>query len=411
MSPIAVCGALVVMCAPMSSLSSPSGSKRKPLSALWGRFTRRLPGLERRIRDRLALFTPGPSQRSGLLVVLPHALGDYVLFAPAYRHLRALFADGEVTVVCMPSAEAFVAGVLAPDRIIAIDRTRMFHDQRYRSDMLQRIRDVGARVAVQPGANRQFLVEDALIRHSRADIRIGSSGTDSMISEEERRRGDRWYTRLIPEHSAVLHECYRAASFASRVIGRNIPPELLRLDAPARHPSAPNGPYLVICGETSSPLKTWPFERFMHVARALAKEHGLEMVVLGETQDAPQPGTIDLRGTTDYNAMLAILGNARIVLCNESAPAPLAAALRVPVVVVHGGGFPGRYVPIPDALLPHTAQAVVSADMDFPCVGCGWGCQFAPTRNVPAPCIEAVDVDRVLTAAREVLARSMQTVA
>lgn len=393
--------------------SSPANPSPIPsgIAARWHRFTRRLPGLKRRIRERIALLTPGPSRRSGLLVVLPHALGDYVLFAPAYRHLREHFAEGKVTVVCMASAEAFVASVLSPDRIITIDRTAMFHDQRYRMEMLRRIRDVGARVAVQPGASRQLLVEDAIIRHSRAEIRIGSSGTGAMITEMERRRGDGWYTRLIPEQSAMLQECYRTASFVSRLTGRTIAPELLRLDIPDRHPLVPAGPYLVIGAETSSALKTWPIERFIQVARVLAVEHGLEIVLLGKNGNVPEPCTIDLRGKTDFDDMLAVLGHARIVLCNESAPAPLAAALRVPAVIVYGGGFPGRYVPFPDEFLPHTAQAVVSADTEFPCSGCGWGCRFAPNADRPAPCVDAVDADRVLAAARDVLARSMQAVA
>ena len=47
----------------------------------------------------------------------------------------------------------------------------------------------------------------------------------------------------------------------------------------------------------------------------------------------------DMRGLTDMHGLISILAHARIVFCNDSAPAHLAAALGVPVVAVGGGSI------------------------------------------------------------------------
>jgi ADP-heptose:LPS heptosyltransferase len=101
--------------------------------------------------------------------------------------------------------------------------------------------------------------------------------------------------------------------------------------------------------------------------------------------------------------LISVLAHARIVLCNDSAPAHLAAALGVPVVAVGGGGMPERYLPYPSAGADAGQPYLVVVDPPWPCFGCGWQCRYAPPPGTVAPCVAEVTVRQVVGAALALL--------
>jgi ADP-heptose:LPS heptosyltransferase len=228
------------------------------------------------------------------------------------------------------------------------------------------------RAAIQPAYTREHMIEDALVRASRAQERIGSSGAPIFMTARERARGALWYTRLIDEPPDPMHDAERSAAFAAALTGSPPPRLMPRLAHPPRHPDAPAGGYIVVAREASEALKSWPRERFTEASLAIAARTGLAVVLVGETKLsrrqadsvvvdlsglADMLARTDMRGLTDMHGLISILAHARIVFCNDSAPAHLAAALGVPVVAVGGGGMPGRYLPYPaggpDIIQPH----------------------------------------------------------
>ena len=340
--------------------------------------------------------------RRGIAIILPHGLGDLVLYTPTFRHLRAYYRDQPVLLICSPRARAYAEAYLTAERIIVLDRDRMRRNLWYRMRILSTVARAGVRVAIQAAYNRVHWVEDALLGASRAVERIGSSGAPTFMTAREHARGDRWYTRLIAEPPGPMHDTERNAAFAAALTG-SAPPRLTpHLMRPPRHEAAPADGYLVVASDASSTLKTWPVERFLAASVTIAAQTGLAVVLVGEAKPSQSPlhcAVVDLRGRTDLHDLIAILAHARIVLSNDSAPAHLAAALGVPVVVVGGGGMPARYLPYP-AGDPTTDQPrVVTVDPPWPCFGCGWHCRYAPPRAAPAPCVAAVTVDAVVGAA------------
>jgi ADP-heptose:LPS heptosyltransferase len=95
------------------------------------------------------------------------------------------------------------------------------------------------------------------------------------------------------------------------------------------------------------------------------------------------------------------------VVSNDSAASHIAAALRVPSVCVVGGGIVGRYHPYPpDQAFNTTAPVPVGLTSPMPCFDCGWRCRFRLAPGQSAPCVEAVEPERVLAAALGLLQRS-----
>jgi ADP-heptose:LPS heptosyltransferase len=366
--------------------------------------------------DRAVLLTVRRAPRRGIAIITPHGLGDLLLFTEAFRHLRAHHRGEPVLLVCSNVAHSVAEAYLKPDRIIALDRGRMRRDPWYRVRNVRAVARAAVRAAIQPAYNREHMIEDALVRASRAQERIGSSGAPMFMTARERTRGDLWYTRLIDEPPDPMHDAERNAAFAAALTGSPPPRLMPRLAHQPRYPDAPAGGYIVVAGEASEALKSWPSERFTEASLAIAARTGLAVVLVGETKLSRRQadsvvvdlsGLTDMLGLTDMHGLISILAHARIVLCNDSAPAHLAAALGVPVVAVGGGGMPGRYLPYPASGPDNTQPHLVVVDPPWPCFGCGWQCHYVPPRDAAAPCVADVSAQDVVAAALALLRASV----
>src|SRR5262249_26356518 len=90
------------------------------------------------------------------------------------------------------------------------------------------------------------------------------------------------------------------------------------------------------------------------VARALAAG-GARVVLTGTAGEAELTRAVaraaavpcvDLAGRTSLGALGALLDRARLLVCNDTGVSHLAAALRVPSVVVSTGDNPSRWAPV-----------------------------------------------------------------
>ncbi len=115
-----------------------------------------------------------------------------------------------------------------------------------------------------------------------------------------------------------------------------------RLSASRRGPEA----IAIIHPVASSPAKTWPAERFLLVAEYLKARCDLEPVFV-----AAHPG--ELLPFTAYRTLAGaplaeiknLLARASLFIGNDSGPAHMAAALRLPVIVLFGASDPSIWGP------------------------------------------------------------------
>ncbi len=82
--------------------------------------------------------------------------------------------------------------------------------------------------------------------------------------------------------------------------------------------------------------KEWPFDRWDCLAERLLAE-GHRLIQIGTLKDPLVPGVVDLRGGTDLARAAAILEQAKLFIGLESGLMHLAAAVRVPTVIIYGG--------------------------------------------------------------------------
>jgi ADP-heptose:LPS heptosyltransferase len=113
------------------------------------------------------------------------------------------------------------------------------------------------------------------------------------------------------------------------------------------------GEYACVHPGASVPERRWPTERFAASADALAAT-GLSIVLTGTAREADltravgrkmRAPSVDLAGRTELGTAAALIEGARLLVCNDTGVSHLAAALRVPSVVISTGDNPERWAP------------------------------------------------------------------
>jgi len=363
-----------------------------------------LKGLTRILFDTLVLAGTPRREGSGEVgaIFLLHGLGDLIIGAPSVEALsESLHRRGLKSrlFVCQKNVR-FAKAYIDVDEVVGLDWLQFAHSVIYRARVLRALASGGEyQVAYQPTVNRRLEVEDSLIRATGARDRIGLWGTDIFIKPFERYLGDRFYTCLVKTSALDQHDRLSFQDFLS-ALAAPPPPQTW---SPLPEPSSltPQSPYLVISSQASTPLKEWPLERFLEVARSLAGPRGWQILVVGWPDDSKlAPDLLDFRGRTDTAELAGVLNGAQLLLTNDSGPLHLGMALSVPTVAVAGGGLPGRYFPYPD----HTRYPVRILEVPAPCAGCGWKCHRPQPASGAAWCVSEVTTDRVYRAAEELLA-------
>jgi heptosyltransferase-2 len=163
------------------------------------------------------------------------------------------------------------------------------------------------------------------------------------------------------------------------------------------------GPWIgLIPGAARGPAKRWPAPRFAAVGRRLAADGFGRVVVLGtaaeaalcaEVADACGPSAISTAGRTDFPTWAALLSLCRLAIANDSGGMHLAAALGVPVVGIFGATDPSRTAPL-------------SRGRWLQAPGVAGRRDIARDDRRARAALEAISVDEVYGAARDLLAES-----
>lgn len=288
-------------------------------------------------------------------------LGDLLCAIPALRALRSGLPDAEITLIGLPWASAFVrrfAGVL--DRFVEFPGF---------PGLPEREPDL----ASLPGflAAAQAAHYDLAIQmHGRGDLTnsivaaLGAKATAGFCPPggpcPDPMRFLRW-----PESGTEIHRCIALTDFLG------LPRAGDRLEFPldddevaqgkvllARHRIAPRR---FVCMHPGARLYTrrWPAEYFAPVAQDIVRR-GFAVVLTGSDEEAlltrrisralPPGSFVDLAGRTTLGAFAAILRHARLLVCNDTGVSHVAAALRVPSIVISCGADPRRFAPLDHVL-------------------------------------------------------------
>jgi heptosyltransferase-1 len=341
-----------------------------------------------------------------ILIIKPSSLGDIVHGLPVLAALRKACPQAHIAWLAGTSFAALLAVHPLIDEVISFDR------QRY------------GRMLQSPQILADFVRFVAALRHQHFDLVIdlqglvrsgflawASGAAERVGFADARELAPLFYTRRVRCPASAVHAVDRNMQIAAALGVRPGVPEF-PLYAPPHEVEAARELLAAVAGREPHefvavlpgarwPSKLWPAAHFADLVERLATEGYPPCVLLGAPSDAGiarhilarcKAEAVNLVGRTSLPQLVALLDLSRFVICLDSGPMHIAAALNKPLVALFGPTDPRRTGPYS----PHAR--VVS--MPLPC---------APCYRVTCPlghhaCLETLAAERVLLQVRELLA-------
>jgi len=273
-----------------------------------------------------------------LIVVQMERLGDTVLAEPALRALRMFYPGAERTFIAPPFASALYAGSGWGN----IEPPEALNGFKKKFNGVDLLIDLTSRV------------ETKLARN------LGKSGIPYRVGLNRGGRGV-YYTHSIkmPDLTIPTREIYLKLPGILGAQPEDAIPRLPhgedRLERGRNHWQKMdiNNPVVLLPG-AYYPSQRWSLEDFATVAGVL-KRKGLDVAVIsgpGEEElgkDLSEQAGVPWKSAPPMVDFIDMLATARIVVCNNTGPLHLAAALSVPTVSTMGPTVPWRWWPHSDA--------------------------------------------------------------
>lgn len=274
-----------------------------------------------------------------ILIIKPSSLGDIIHSLPLLNILRKSFDDSSIHWVIDRSFGEILEGHPMIDRLWIINKDEWKNINKFRvtlKNLKKLFKDLRA--------ERYDLVID-LQGLLRSGVITRATGSRCRIGFSEAREGASvFYTHTVKGGSNIhaVDRYLKVADFLGLKyddIQFPFPPlPNPRIDG---IPDLPKKDYAVIAPGARWPTKMWPPERFGRVASMLP----LITVVVGSPSERPlaeevvrssQGKAVSLAGKTGLKELAAVIGGAKFMLCNDSGPMHIAAAMGVPVFAIFG---------------------------------------------------------------------------
>lgn len=287
-----------------------------------------------------------------ICIVRLSALGDVLMLVPLIRTLQANFPNASLTWVISRPAYDLVEGMEGIEFIV-IDKPHSPADYwKFKKQMSARRFDV--LLAAQASYRSNFLYP--LIRASRKIGYDDARGKDNH----------RWFIQesIAPGHDHTLDGFLKFAD-ALGIDKKDIRWDLSIPDAArewaSMHLPLGGGPVVLVNPAASKAERSWSVERYIEVIQYLRSRWQAEVILtggpgaydktLGDAIAEAVP-VINLIGKTKPKQLLALIDKADLLLCPDTGPSHMAAAMATPVVALHA-------VTNPDISGPYTYRHLV----------------------------------------------------
>jgi len=302
-----------------------------------------------------------------ILVLELWNIGDVILAMPFLAQLRCLFPRAKITLVSRPFGEKLLAGTGLADEFIpaGLDWVPAEHISLSRKtiDLWRLSRKLRPKKFDLAFSSRFHVWEHLLLAVSGAARRVGfaigehdAALTDAItVGESQQHKVEDWMRLLEPFGGAAtvqaprLHldesERYWASGYLT---SRGVAKEDLLVGI---HPGA------------GLVEKRWPLERFREVAAATATRSGVRVLVFAEPSGYGSelfavPGVVQAQ--VGLRELMALIERCGLLVCNDSGPMHIAAALGVPTVAMFGPGIERWFAPLGEG------HEILTPDQDEP---------------------------------------------
>ena len=359
--------------------------------------------------DSIALWAakvPKHNQLKLILLIRQDRIGDFILWLDTAKEYRKYYPPENYKIILIGNAiwSDLAKGLPFWDEVLPVNVKAFKALSRYRWNILRKVRNFGAKIAIQPTYSREFYHGDSLIRASNASKKVSSAGNMSNRNQLKSNLADRWHTELIPSSPEQLSELERNAEFFSGFIKKLYLPSYpeLELSGDCKIQELKHKSFYILSLGANKKYREWPYKYYAKIAQKIHKKTGWLGLICGAENefylgehikklcDAPLQ---NYTGQTTLSELTCLLAKSQILISNETGTAHIANAVGTPTVCILGGGHFGRFVPYPELSGKINNLKVVYYKM--PCYGCDWKCVYHIKDEDPAPCISNISVDAV----------------
>ena len=339
-----------------------------------------------------------PACLESLLIVKLSSIGDVVQSLPVAAALRRRFPEAYLAWAVKPAAAEVVAGSPHLDETLVIGGREGRHG-------VSALPPLGRpRALARELRRRRFTVSVDMQGLLKSAFLAYLSGARERIGFRNWQEGAFLFNnRRVVRDRRDVHAVAAYLEFAAALDAPSEPLDFTIATTPEDRRAAAA---LVECRTNLIGLvpgarwlsKQWPVSSFAAVAETLGRELGATSVVVGAAGDGPAAADIaararapvlDLTGRTSLKQLAEVFRRCRVVVGNETGPMYIASAVGAPTVTIFGPTDPRRLGPWGEG-----HRKVWAAPRCGPC-------RRRACR--PLRCMEAISVEQVVAAAREIV--------
>jgi len=287
-----------------------------------------------------------------IAVVRASRLGDFICATPALRALRAALPHAEIALVTLPLLRELAVRLPFVDRFIAFPGFPGIAQQLFRAheavEFFRRMQAERFDLAIQ--------LQGSGVYSNPFTLLLGAVATAGFVRpEDDASRLDAAFPWPERGHEIQrLLALMRHLGVEPRGDERVFPLQPEDRQAGERLLNDLPRPLIGLHAGSHDPRRRWPPERFAAVARALIRESGGTVVVLGglheaadalELASAVGPGAYNLAGRTSLAALGGVIAQLALLVANDTGPAHIGYALGTPTVTIYRSGGRERYGP------------------------------------------------------------------
>ncbi len=272
-----------------------------------------------------------------ILIVQTGFLGDVVLSTPVIHALSQLYAKAELSFLTTPAARELVCYHRQLKETLVFDKRGK---QKGLKGLLNMAKELKSRNYSQVYCLHKSWRTAALVRIAGIPKRYGfSEASGSFLYSATVSRGDK--SHEILRNMEILRYANVVPEEFDPTMHIEVPEQALE-EVNSICQLTDSRPIVTIAPGSVWATKRWTVAGFTAVARVLVSR-GIRVILIGGPQDAEiarhiyerLDGTIDnLVGKCSLVASAAVIKNSQVLLCNDSAPMHIGAAVKTPIVSV-----------------------------------------------------------------------------
>jgi heptosyltransferase-2 len=300
-----------------------------------------------------------------IVIVQTAFIGDVALVLFLAETVRRVHPDARITLVTTPASATFAQYCTAIDTVIAFDKRYKHRGLRGMMQLARQLRREGADCVLAP--HRSFRTA-LLARFSGARLSVGFDKNSFAWLYDKRMEYPAMHE--IERNMALLGVFEDCTNLLPTLPIMRLPESVSAASEALLRQSGLEKGFIACAPGSVWATKRWREEHFGRLVQML-QEAGKKVVLLGGKDDAEvceriagKSGSVSLAGKTSLSEMLVILQSASVLVCNDSAPAHLAALVDCPTVAVFGPTVQAF------GFAPCSSRSVVMENINLACRPC-----------------------------------------